>query len=813
MMKRGGGGRVGPGGQYDGKESGASDQQYRQQQQYSSNIQQQQQQQRAPSPAAGANAGPTFEDLTIDECLNDVERIVRYATSNIALQRLVHVKMLAETAQSVGFEKTKEMLFPLLETIANDNEFVLRQHFAYQLNGLAHMCVNQGGEEGYNAVLEEILPLLSTMVADRQAEVRISAGESLVSVAKYISGEDLGPRVLTIVLQLAHDDEMDLRMTAAVLFNALAEVLGPELCLQFVIPEIVALAEDPVFRVRKAAAMNMDAVCRTAGPENALKRLIPVFQQLARDDIWGVRKACAESLMSISRSIDPQARVTEIVPIFESFINDTSNWVRHAAVQHLGPFLSTLPRNKISSHLVSHYTNIALRPPTSRQSGFDYDQELVAYCAFAFPAVALTLGKERWSELRPLFEALYRNHQKKVRKPIAYSLHEIARILGTEKAEKELTDAFDMYMRDVDEVRAGVVTHLADFLEALPEGPRESYLAVLEEIPRDSPPLNWRFRYLLASQLQKLAKIFSSPATYSVVVPLAFTLLQDPVACVRETTAAALAPVLLRFREAKREENDTEDRSEEDSDRSMMMENLLQRLKEWAKDRRYGHRLSFIKVNESLIKEFPQHTYEHHFMKELINLSQDRVSNVRLGVAKLLNQVMEATYEQQTDDSKADSSQASETQTEQEASHTSVPPSEAGEQHRGHAEEENGNTGAETAEPHEGESKDASHIGVLQSNTYRRKEKQNFQWFLQHREVQKMLENLRQDNDPDVRRFVGGDVEQVLKERNQRITEDLRKQLMQAHATTDDGNNSQDLDGAMQQQEARIKANLDQGLR
>lgn len=140
-MKRTGSRGGAGGGQYDGKESGGGDsQQYRQQQQYSSNIQQQQQQQqRANSPAGGANAGPTFEDLTIDECLNDIERIVRYTTSNIALQRLVHVKMLAETAQSVGFEKTKEMLFPLLETIARDNEFVVRQHFAYQLNGLAQV--------------------------------------------------------------------------------------------------------------------------------------------------------------------------------------------------------------------------------------------------------------------------------------------------------------------------------------------------------------------------------------------------------------------------------------------------------------------------------------------------------------------------------------------------------------------------------------------------------------------------------------------------------------------------------------------------
>ena len=37
----------------------------------------------------------------------------------------------------------------------------------------------------------------------------------MVAIASLIRKEDLGPRVLTIVLQLAHDDEHeDLRMTA-----------------------------------------------------------------------------------------------------------------------------------------------------------------------------------------------------------------------------------------------------------------------------------------------------------------------------------------------------------------------------------------------------------------------------------------------------------------------------------------------------------------------------------------------------------------------------------------------------------------------
>ena len=43
-----------------------------------------------------------FEDLTIDDDLSLLERVVRYVRSGIALQRLVHVKVLAETARLIG---------------------------------------------------------------------------------------------------------------------------------------------------------------------------------------------------------------------------------------------------------------------------------------------------------------------------------------------------------------------------------------------------------------------------------------------------------------------------------------------------------------------------------------------------------------------------------------------------------------------------------------------------------------------------------------------------------------------------------------
>ena len=58
-----------------------------------------------PSAAAAcnvANGALRFEDLTIDDALPPLPRLQRYARSGIALQRLVHVKMLGEVAGSVG---------------------------------------------------------------------------------------------------------------------------------------------------------------------------------------------------------------------------------------------------------------------------------------------------------------------------------------------------------------------------------------------------------------------------------------------------------------------------------------------------------------------------------------------------------------------------------------------------------------------------------------------------------------------------------------------------------------------------------------
>jgi serine/threonine-protein phosphatase 4 regulatory subunit 1 len=155
--------------------------------------------------------------------------------------------------------------------------------------------------------------MLARMLSDQSPEVRTVCSSGLVSLSKCMNAGDLGPHVLTVVLQLAHDDENEeMRMTAAGLLADMCAVIGADLVRQFVAPEIISLAEDPVFRVRKASALNLAKICKIAGPADTKNRLLPAYVRLTRDDMYRVRKACAESLVEMSKVVDSATRRGEL---------------------------------------------------------------------------------------------------------------------------------------------------------------------------------------------------------------------------------------------------------------------------------------------------------------------------------------------------------------------------------------------------------------------------------------------------------------------------------------------------------------------
>ena len=87
--------------------------------------------------------------------------------------------------------------------------------------------------------------------------------------------------------------------------------------------------------------------------------------------------------------------------------------------------------------------------------------------------------------------------QWKVRRTLSHSLHEVAKILGTELTETDLLNTFDLFLHDLDPVKVGVIRNIALFLSVLSPVVRSNYIDVLVDFQNDNS--NWRIRQLLSS--------------------------------------------------------------------------------------------------------------------------------------------------------------------------------------------------------------------------------------------------------------------------------------------------------------------------
>eukprot|EP00741_Cyanophora_paradoxa_P023681 tig00021612_g22875.t1 len=522
--------------------------------------------------------GPGLEDLTQDESLTEMQRLERYLTSSVALQRLSHIKDIGIHVRAGGFSESRAALFPLLQKLSEDEQDI-RASFARQLSEIAALFVEH---DAYSDVENVLLPLSVRLLNDDLPQVREAACDGLIQMAPLLRSAEVEGLVLPLFVKLAAAECEDTRCLAAKALNEVAEWAPREVIERVVLPEIEKLCEDSVFRVRKVQALNLDRVAHTVGAETTTARIVPLFAKLAEDEVWGVRKACAEAVVALSNALAPEARVSTLLPIVEKYTQDASRWVRTAVLQQLGPFLATLRGGDIPASALSSYTAMA----TQTQ-----DPELCRFCAFNFPAVALTLGRERWGELKGTYETLAADQQWKVRRTLAFSVHEMARILGPEVTAGTLLPIFDGFLKDLDEVKVGVVRHLAAFLRLLEPEARARYLPAVEAVAREE---NWRFRKLLAKQLEDLAAIFDAPALPRVLLPVALRLCRDPVHRVRHrahTAAAALFCVTAR---------DPMPAAVVPGEEPAPHIALLGEIQKFAGDRSFVHRQTYVRICEEV---------------------------------------------------------------------------------------------------------------------------------------------------------------------------------------------------------------------
>mmetsp|Transcript_36073 Transcript_36073/g.58287 ORF Transcript_36073/g.58287 Transcript_36073/m.58287 type:complete len:638 (+) Transcript_36073:129-2042(+) len=558
----------------------------------------------------------SFDDgLSADEDLNPYDLLDKYLNSRVSIQRVLHVKHLAECVREWSFEVMRSFLIARLPKLLEDDAEV-KAALAHQFGDLAQMFLSNGR---YVDVVNVFLARALELLLEESAQVREAAADSITRMAPMLTRDHVEIPLMRSVLSLARDSLEERRVVAAKMMNDLAPVFGCDLCESFIVSELMSLCRDPICRVRKAAVGSMDKLIPTVNKEYIKSTLLPLYLDLCKDEAWSVRKACAESVVAVSQAVDMSTRTNELAGSLDVFAQDVSRWVRNTALQQLGPFLATLQGSEVPPALLKHFLGMA----TPANSEFD----LCRTCAFNFPALVLVLGPDRWSELSETYNALARDPLWKVRRTLAFSIHEVARILGRAVTESVLLPVLDAFRADIDEVKEGVVRHLSSFLEMLRPTLREDYLPMLTELQTDIE--NWRFRKLLANQVASLATLFPEGVALRTIVPMAMSLCRDPVAVVRRKAHAAVATLLCSpvFSSGP------------------IYAFIIQELKAFSTNPSFNNRQTFISVCEELLRcsQYDASAFERDLLPALLSLHMDRVANVRMALARLLSSQLVTT--------------------------------------------------------------------------------------------------------------------------------------------------------------------------
>ncbi|OXB66464.1 hypothetical protein ASZ78_007514 [Callipepla squamata] len=256
------------------------------------------------------------------------------------------------------------------------------------------------------------------------------------------------------------------------------------------------------------------------------------------------------------------------------------------------------------------------------------DTEIAKHCAYSLPGVALTLGRQNWHCLKDTYETLASDMQWKVRRTLAFSIHELAVILGDQLTAGDLVPVFNGFLKDLDEVRIGVLKHLHDFLKLLHLDKRREYLYQLQEFLVTDNSRNWRFRAELAEQLILLLDLYSARDIYDYLRPIAFSLCADKVSSVRWISYKLVSEMVKKLYTA--------------STSTFVVDLMNELVEKFCRCRKWSGRQTFVFICQTISEDdcLPMDQFAVHLLPHLLHLASDRVPNVRVLLAKTLKQTL-----------------------------------------------------------------------------------------------------------------------------------------------------------------------------
>ena len=535
-------------------------------------------------------------------------------------QKLTFIENIPFYIKQIGLEETIDLILPIILNINKEKSEIL-ERFLLNFNNFINE-INKFGEEGYFILKDKIIDILSEIFQNRKEENILELNcKSLVYLTNFIKEEDRGPKILTIVIMMAHDDENEkIRILSTKLFNDLALIIGKELLELYVVPQVASFADDQSCNVRKSVTGNFLNICKGVSKNCFINRLLIVYQKLCKDSLWTIRKVAVSILPELTKLCDNDTISNVLLEIFKDFSQDTKSFVRNSTLEIFGQFISLLDKDVIKKNndLLDFYINTI--NDFSNLNKKD-DNIILQKCAFNFPAVLISFGIEYWDKLKLSFIKLSQQKDENIKLPLASSLGEISKILGPDLTESDLLEFVDNFYKNSGEIKMKILSILPDIIRNISSNRKNQYLENIK-IMIGNKNDKWRKRLNYSKIIGKFNNTYSNSIIYKRVFPIAINFCFDDVNQVRIKSAGHNSRLILQLIS-----NDDE-----------YKEKTLKIIYSFARSINYAYRQLFILMCKHIFEN--KEIWEKDISNLLLDLAYDKIINVRITLAKFIFKVI-----------------------------------------------------------------------------------------------------------------------------------------------------------------------------
>ena len=506
---------------------------------------------------------------------------------------------------ALGRERTRKELLPYLKSCIDEEEDEIIIELAKVLSNFID-CI--GGKQ----YIKELLNLLEIILTIDDHFVRIEILNTIKSVVKQIGKlSEIETDLISIINNLYNSDDINQKKSAMNLLIFLYKDLNSNnknLALNYFDKFIV----DNNISVKKELLNEITEISLELSIDY-IKKMISI---ILKDKNDSMRIDIVNIMLSIRNHKNINEFIDTIYDLIPKLAEDTNWRVRLTVSDKLNEFLN-FPNinNNFKQTSVNIFAKLLEDP----------EAEIRNICCLRLEEITKILKNENnFDKILQNIRNLEKDQKNFVKGALAANALKICELIGPKKTNDYIFPVFLTLIKDENiEIRMSLINNLPELNKVIDiNNIIESIMPPIKEISANK---SWRVRIQIMEIVPVLAKLFNQHLFMSNIFPICITSLMDSVFSIREASCKLFVTI---YKDIKNEEFEKK---------------LLEKLNELCLSSSYLLRNTALVYIKFYIEKLDDKIYLEFFEKKLVgivfNLSKDKIANVRLNCAFILNKI------------------------------------------------------------------------------------------------------------------------------------------------------------------------------